>query len=91
MATVTAGFQVLPNGKDMDTNGVIPKIIDIVKQSGLNYEVGPMETVVEGEIDDVLELIKRTQQVGIETGASEVITNMKLHYRPKGIMIADKQ
>ena len=43
MATVTAGFQVLPNGKDMDTDGVIPKIIEVVKESGLNYHVGPME------------------------------------------------
>ncbi|TXC91362.1 thiamine-binding protein [Metabacillus litoralis] len=90
MATVTAGFQVLPNGKDMNTDGVIPQMVDVIKASGLKYEVGPMETVVEGNFDDIMLLIKTTQQVGIEMGATEVLTNIKLHYKPDGISIANK-
>lgn len=90
MATVTAGFQVLPNGKDMDTDGVIPKMIEVVKESGLKYEVGPMETVVEGSFDDVMLLIKTVQQVGIHMGATEVLSNIKLHYKPDGISIENK-
>ncbi len=90
MATVTAGFQVLPNGKDMDTDGVIPKIIEVVKESGLNYHVGPMETVIEGQIDDVFGLIKRAQQVGIDEGATEVLTNIKIHYNKYGVSIEEK-
>lgn len=90
MATVTAGFQVLPNGKDMNTDGVIPQMVDVIKASGLKYEVGPMETVVEGNFDDIMLLIKTTQQVGIEMGATEVLTNIKLHYKPDGISIDNK-
>jgi uncharacterized protein YqgV (UPF0045/DUF77 family) len=47
MATVTAGFQLLPDGKDMNTNGIIPEVIELVKNSGLKYNIGPMETVKE--------------------------------------------
>ncbi|MDV2686366.1 MTH1187 family thiamine-binding protein [Alkalihalophilus lindianensis] len=90
MATVTAGFQVLPNGKDMKTDGVIPKIVEVVQNSGLTYHVGPMETVIEGDIDDVLSVIKTAQQVGIDEGAQEVLTNIKLHYREDGVSIKEK-
>jgi uncharacterized protein YqgV (UPF0045/DUF77 family) len=90
MATVTAGIQVLPNGQDVDTYGVIPGIIGSVKESGLKYKVGPMETVVEGEIDEILFLIKNLQQDSIKLGASEVMTNIKLHYKPNGVTIDDK-
>ncbi|MBM7605599.1 uncharacterized protein YqgV (UPF0045/DUF77 family) [Metabacillus crassostreae] len=90
MATVTAGFQVLPNGKDMNTDGVIPQMVDVIKASGLKYHVGPMETVVEGNFDDIMLLIKTTQQVGIEMGATEVLTNIKLHYKPDGVSINNK-
>ncbi|MDV2886028.1 MTH1187 family thiamine-binding protein [Alkalihalophilus pseudofirmus] len=90
MATVTAGFQVLPNGKDVDTDGVIPKIVEVVQNSGLTYHVGPMETVIEGSIDDVFNVIKSAQQVGIDEGASDVLTNIKLHYHEDGVSIKDK-
>ncbi|MCM3712509.1 MTH1187 family thiamine-binding protein [Alkalihalobacillus oceani] len=90
MNNVTAGFQVLPNGQDVDTNGMIPRIVEVVKESGLRYHVGPMETVVEGNIDEVFSLLKRTQELGVELGASEVLTNIKIHYNPDGVSIEDK-
>ncbi|WP_227935926.1 thiamine-binding protein [Alkalihalobacillus deserti] len=90
MATVTAGFQVLPDGKDMNTDGMIPEIVEVVKESGLNYNIGPMETVVEGNLHQVFELIQKAQQVGINTGATECITTIKVHYKPNGVTIEDK-
>ncbi|MBP3950080.1 thiamine-binding protein [Bacillus suaedae] len=90
MATVTAGIQVLPNGKDMNTDGMIPEIVDLVKESGLKYHIGPMETVVEGRLPEVFELIEHAQQVSIQTGATEVMSNIKIHYRPDGVEINDK-
>ncbi|MEB1808566.1 MAG: thiamine-binding protein [Bacillaceae bacterium] len=90
MATATVGFQILPDGKDMNTNGMIAEAIEVVKNSGLKYELGPMETVVEGELHEVFELIQKTQQVSMNTGASECITNIKVHYKPQGVKITDK-
>ncbi|UCZ53130.1 thiamine-binding protein [Bacillus shivajii] len=91
MATVMAGFQVLPNGKDMDTNGILPNVVKVVENSGLKHEVGPMETVVEGSTADVFTLLEKVQQVAVEEGASEVITNVKMHYCPEGLKIEDKK
>lgn len=91
MATVMAGIQVLPNGMDMNTGGILPKLVDVVDESGLNYRVGPMETVVEGSMDEVMELILKLQGEAIVEETEEVITNIKLHYRPGGVNIEDKQ
>ncbi|MFC4321383.1 thiamine-binding protein [Litchfieldia salsa] len=90
MGKITAGLQVLPNGEGMDTDGVIPVIVEAIKESGLKYDIGPMETVIEGSYEEVMLLIKKTQAIGIEMGASEVITNLKLHYKPDGITIKNK-
>ncbi|ARK30166.1 thiamine-binding protein [Halalkalibacter krulwichiae] len=89
-ATVAAGFQVLPDGRDVNTDGMISEIIEVVKDSGLTYAVGPMETVVEGNLHEVFDVIQKAQQVGINTGATECITNIKIHYKPDGVSIGDK-
>ncbi|UTR12308.1 MULTISPECIES: thiamine-binding protein [Evansella] len=92
MATVMAGLQVLPNGKDMDTDGILPHVVKVIKDSGLKYEVGPMETVVEGSMEDVMELVTKLQgETANQDGIEEVITNIKLHYRPDGVSMEDKK
>ena len=92
MATFMAGLQVLPNGKDMDTDGILPHIVKIIKDSGLKHDVGPMETVVEGSMEEVMELITKLQKETInQDGIEEVITNIKLHYRPDGVSIENKE
>lgn len=90
MTTATAGFQILPDGKDMHTDGMIPEVIKVVKESGLNYQIGPMETVVEGNLHQVFEVIQTALQVGINTGAQECMTNIKVHYKPNGVSLVDR-
>ena len=46
--------------------------------------------MIEGQIDDVFGLIKRAQQVGIDEGATEVLTNIKIHYNKNGVSIEEK-
>ncbi|MBU9714040.1 thiamine-binding protein [Evansella tamaricis] len=91
MSTVMAGVQVLPNGKDMNTNGILPKLVEEIEESGLKFEVGPMETVIEGSMDEVMELLIKLQGKAVSLGSNEVITNIRLHYRPEGIDLSDKQ
>lgn len=37
----------------------IAKVIDLVDKSGLKYRVNPMGTCIEGDLERVLELVKR--------------------------------
>jgi uncharacterized protein (TIGR00106 family) len=91
MATVNVGFQVLPKVANGNTYDVVDKAIEVVQKSGVKYEVGAMETVMEGELDELLEIVKKAQNACIEAGASEVMTYIKIHYRPnEGVTLDEK-
>jgi len=91
MTSVNVGFQVIPKSEGQNTYDIVDKAIQVVQESGVKYEVGPMETVMEGELDELIEIVKRAQDACIEAGASEVMTYVKIHYRPhKGVTINEK-
>jgi uncharacterized protein YqgV (UPF0045/DUF77 family) len=90
MPVVNVGFQVLPKVKDGNSYAIVDKAIEVVQASGVKYEVGPMETVMEGQYDLLLDIVKRAQEACIEAGASEVMTFIKVHYRPEGVTIDEK-
>ncbi|MCA1032668.1 thiamine-binding protein [Bacillus timonensis] len=91
LTTVNLGFQVLPKVANGNTYEVVDKAIEVVQKSGVKYEVGAMETVMEGELDQLLEIVKAAQDACITAGATEVMTHMKIHYRPiEGVTIDEK-
>ncbi|ADG80958.1 hypothetical protein Tfer_2665 [Thermincola ferriacetica] len=90
MPVVNVGFQVLPKVADDKVYAVVDKAIEVVQKSGVKYEVGAMETVMEGELDHLIEIVKKAQEVCVEAGASEVMTYIKIHYRPEGVSMDEK-
>ena len=88
---VNVGFQVLPKTSDgVDSYAVVDEAIAVVSRSGVKYEVGAMETVMEGELDQLLDIVKEAQQACIRAGAKEVMTFVKIHYRPEGVTMDEK-
>ncbi len=57
-----AQFSVAPFDKGESLSKYVAEIIDLIDNSGLEYRLGPMSTTVEGDVDDVLELIKACHQ-----------------------------
>ena len=53
-----AEFSIIPDGKDESLGELVAKIVDIIDTSGLPYKLTAMGTLVEGEWDDIQELIK---------------------------------
>ncbi|MFC7391832.1 thiamine-binding protein [Scopulibacillus cellulosilyticus] len=90
MSTTNIGFQVLPIVPDGNVYDVIDKAIEVVQKSGVKYEVGALETVMEGEFDTLIDIVKRAQLACIEAGASEVAVNIKVHYNPNGVSMEGK-
>jgi len=52
-------FTISPIGVGESLSEYVAKVIDLVDKSGLPYLLTPMGTIVEGEWDEVMELIKR--------------------------------
>jgi len=53
-----AEFSIIPVGKDESLGELVAKIVDVIDTSGLPYKLTAMGTLVEGEWDDIQELIK---------------------------------
>jgi len=90
MPVINVSFQVLPQVPDGDIYAVVDKAIEVVQQSGVPYEVGPMETTMEGELDELLEIVKKAQQACVDAGARRVITVIKIDYATEGVTMAEK-
>lgn len=90
MAIVNVGFQVLPKVSGGNAYAVVDKAIEVVQKANVKYEVGAMETVMEGELDRLLAIVMEAQEACIQAGASEVMTHVKIHYRPEGVSMDEK-
>lgn len=87
---VNVSIQVLPKVPDKDTYSVVDLAINVIKESGVKHLVGPMETTMEGDLDQLLEIVKEVQDVCIEAGAERVMTIVKIDYHPDGVLMDDK-
>ena len=90
MPIVNLALQVVPKVMDGNSYAVVDKAIEVIQQSGVKYEVGAMETVMEGELDHLIEIAKQAQEACITAGATEVLTYIKIQYRPEGVSMDEK-
>lgn len=54
-----AGFTVVPMGKGERVSKLVAEALAIVDASGLDYQLGPMQTVLEGDEELVLATIMK--------------------------------
>jgi uncharacterized protein (TIGR00106 family) len=75
-----AEFTISPLDKGESLSEYVAKIIEIVVTSGMPYKVSAMGTIVEGEPDEVFDLIKRCHMKMREM-SSRVSTLIKIDDR----------
>ncbi|MBP7333064.1 MAG: hypothetical protein BWY65_02081 [Firmicutes bacterium ADurb.Bin373] len=83
-------LQVIPNVLEEDLYPVVDKVIDIIRESGVKYIVGPMETTMEGELRTLLDIVARAQEICVANGASRIISVVKIDYKAGGVSIDEK-
>jgi uncharacterized protein (TIGR00106 family) len=69
-----AEFSVVPIGEGVSISAYVAKTAKIIDESGLDYRINPMATVVEGEIDEILEIIKKCHHAVMEDAKRVLIT-----------------
>lgn len=90
MSVVNVSLQVLPVVEEKNLYSVVDKVIDYIDSCGVKYEVGPMETTMEGELDELLNIVKKAQQICVDSGAARVVSIIKIDYKPEGITMNEK-
>ncbi|MDN3514036.1 MAG: MTH1187 family thiamine-binding protein [Candidatus Brocadia sp.] len=86
-----AEISVIPIGKGIDLASYVAKVVKIIDESGLDYKLNPMGTVVEGDSDQVFDLIKKCHGKMLEL-SERVYTTVKIDERKveKGQMLEQK-
>lgn len=77
-----AEISVIPLGtKTPSVSKYVASTLKILQNSGLKYSITPMSTVLEGTLDEVLEVAKKMHQSVFESGALRVVTTLKIDDR----------
>ncbi len=67
-------FSIVPIGTGSSLGDQLAEVLKIVDASGLPYKVNPMGTVLEGEWNDVMGLVKICHAAVMKTGERAVTT-----------------
>ena len=72
-----AEFSVFPVGRGAHLSQYVAPLFELIEKSGLEYRLTPMGTVVEGEVDEVFELVRACHKKMAED-SERVITSLKI-------------
>lgn len=91
MAKVTCSIRFLPLLAKDASRGykLVDTAIEVIRESGLKYLVGPSETTVEGEFDEILELVRRLAGE-MENHVERFILDVSFDYARSGVSIDEK-
>jgi uncharacterized protein (TIGR00106 family) len=90
MAVCNVSLQIIPLVPEEQVYPTVDRVIELIRSSGVNYTVGPMETTMEGELDRLLEIVKEAQLLCLKAGAQRVLSVVKIDYSPRGVTIDEK-
>lgn len=90
MNPVNVSLQIIPKVPDERTYAVVDRVIEMIQKSGVKYLVGPMETTMEGDLDTLLLLVKKAQEVCTNEGATRVLSVVKIDYKLEGVTMDEK-
>jgi uncharacterized protein (TIGR00106 family) len=89
--TVNIALQILPSSTAKHPYSVVDEAIRVIVDSGLKYKVTPFETVIEGEYEDVMRIVKQAQEACYEAGADSLMTYVKIQSsKTNSVSIEDK-
>lgn len=76
-------FSITPLGGGEGVSQDVARAVDIIDRSGLDYQLHAMGTIVEGELDEVLAVLKHCVE-DLSRRHSRVTVSAKLDYRAGG-------
>lgn len=84
----SVAIQILPNAKNSEELiKIVDEVITYIKSKNLKTHIGPFETTIEGNYEDLMEIIKESQLIAIKAGASGLMSYIKINYKPNGDLL----
>lgn len=86
MANTLVSIQIIPKTKNgEDVIPYVDEAIQVIEESGVNYQVNALETTLEGDLSHLLSVVEKMNKKMIEVGSPSVISQVKIAYHPEGI------
>jgi uncharacterized protein (TIGR00106 family) len=79
--TINASIQIVPIVQDKHPYEWVDEAISVIQQSGIKYEVGPFATLLEGNYEQVMEVIGAVNEYLCSKGCAEWISNIQIQIR----------
>ena len=73
-------FSMSPLGKGESVGKYVTRSVDIIDKSGVEYRLNPMGTVLEGEWDDVMDVVRRCF-LRMRQDCNRISCTVKIDYR----------
>lgn len=81
MAIVEVNVTPLGTGRP-NISSYVTGCYDIIKnEEGIKYQVTPLSTVIEGDLDQVLEVVKKIHRAPFHKGVQRVLTSLTIDER----------
>ena len=90
MMNTNVSLQILPSVPEDKLYPVVDKVIEYIDSTGVKYEVGPMETTMEGDLSLLLDIVKKSQEICVKEGAARVCSVIKIDYKAEGVTMNEK-
>jgi len=75
-------ISVVPIGTNSPSvSSFVKEAIEIIKKSGLKYQVNPMGTTIEGDLTKIFDVVKVIHQHLFILGAQRILTTIKIDER----------
>lgn len=83
-------LQVIPIN-EANAYPIIDKAIEVIQHSGVKYAVQPFATIMEGELNQLIEVVLQAKAAAFEAGAEELVLNVQIHVKKnQDVSFADK-
>ena len=88
---VNIALQIIPRSDLKDAYAIVDTAIAVIKNSGVKHLVTPFETVMEGDYDELMAIVKQVQEKCYNQGMDSAIVYMKIQSNKKEpVRISDK-
>ena len=77
---VNLSLQIIPINT-VEAYPMIDAAIAVIQDSGIKYEVQPFATILEGTLDEVMEIAMAAKSAALSAGADELVVNIQLHLK----------
>ena len=80
MKNVNLSLQIVPVNTT-NSYPIIDEAIRIIRDSGVKHRVTPFSTVMEGPMDDLMEIVYNAKEASFKAGADEMVINIQIHLK----------